>query len=64
MTSNSLTQNKEHDIPSQIVKTILDCVHQLFFLAPNMCGIWYICMLASSQTLVDNWQNKLFISFH
>ena len=28
MTSNSLTENKEHDIPSQILKLILD---------PNMC---------------------------
>ena len=31
MTSNSLTENEEHDIPSQILKTILDCTPQLFF---------------------------------
>ena len=31
MTSNSLTENEEHDIPSQIVKTIFDCMPQLFF---------------------------------
>ena len=31
MTSNSLTQNEKHDIHSQILKTILDCVAQLFF---------------------------------
>ena len=29
---NSLTQkNEEHNIPSQILKTILDCMTQLFF---------------------------------
>ena len=33
----SLTENEEHDIPSQILKTILDCMPQLF-LDPNMCG--------------------------
>ena len=31
MTSNSLTENEEHDIPSQMLKTILDCMPQLFF---------------------------------
>ena len=31
MTSNSLTYNEEYDIPSQILKTILDCMHRLFF---------------------------------
>ena len=47
---------KTRYIPSQILKTILDCMPQLF-LDPNMCGFWYICILASSQTLVVNWQN-------
>ena len=42
--------------PQKILKTILDCVPQLF-LDPNMCGFWYICMLASSQTLVVNWKS-------
>ena len=56
MTSNSLTQSEEHDIPSQILKTILDCMRQLF-LDSNMCGFWYIFMLVWSQTLVVNWQN-------
>ena len=37
MTSNSLTENEEHDIPSQISKTIFDCMPQLF-LDTNMCG--------------------------
>ena len=31
MTSNYLTQNEEHDIPSQILETILDCMPQLCF---------------------------------
>ena len=31
MTSNSLTENEEHDITSHILKTILDCMTQLFF---------------------------------
>ena len=37
MTSNSLTENGEHDIPSQILKTILDRMPQLF-LDPNTYG--------------------------
>ena len=41
---NSLSLNEEHAIPSQIVKTVLDCMAQLF-LDPNMCVFWYICML-------------------
>ena len=35
MTSNSLTGNEEHDIPSQILQTIFNCMPQLF-LYPNM----------------------------
>ena len=31
MTASSLTQNEEQDIPSVILKTILDCMAQLFF---------------------------------
>ena len=38
--------NEEHDMPSQILKTILDCMPQLF-LDPSVCRFWYICMLAS-----------------
>ena len=41
MTSNSLTENEEHSIPPQILKTILDCMPQLF-LDPNMCGFQHI----------------------
>ena len=60
MTSNSLTENEEHDIPSQILKTILDCMPQLFFrsqyvqfpvhLKSPLIPLWY-------QILVVNWQN-------
>ena len=56
MTSNSLTENEEHDIPSHILKTILDCMPQLF-LDPNMCDFQYICRVLWSQPLVVNWQN-------
>ena len=31
MTSNSSTENEEHDNLSQVLKTILDCMTQLFF---------------------------------
>ena len=31
MTSNSLTENEEHDISSQIWRPFLDCMPQLFF---------------------------------
>ena len=41
MTSNSLTENEEHDIPSQILKTIFG-LHACYFLDPNMCGFQYI----------------------
>ena len=37
MTFDSLTDNVEHDIPSQILKTILDCMSHLF-LNTNMCA--------------------------
>ena len=29
----------------------------IIVLDPNVCAAWYICVLASSQTLVVNWQN-------
>ena len=32
----------------------------IIVLDPNMCAPWYICVLASSQTLVVNWQNYSF----
>ena len=58
MTSNSLTENEEHGIPAQILKTILDCMPQLFFrpqyvwfpvhLKGLLIPLWY-------ETLVVNW---------
>ena len=38
MTSNTLTENEEHTIPSQILKTILDYMSQLF-LDSNTFGL-------------------------
>ena len=37
MTSNSLTEIEEHDIPPQIWKTIFG-LHASVILDPNMCG--------------------------
>ena len=55
-TSTSLTQNEEHDIPSQVLKTIFDCMPQLF-LDPNMCVVSGPFVLGWSQSVVVNWQN-------
>ena len=56
MTSNSLTENEENDIPSQFCRPFLDCMPQLF-LDPNMYGFQSICRVLRSQTLAVNWQN-------
>ena len=37
MPSNSVTENEEHDIPSQILKTTFG-LHASVILDPNMCG--------------------------
>ena len=42
MSSNSLTENQEHDIPSQILKTILDRMPQLSF-RPQY--VWFLAYL-------------------
>ena len=42
MTFDSLTENEEHDIPSQILKTILDCTPRLF-LDPKY--VWFLADL-------------------
>ena len=34
---NVLTENEEHDIPSQVLKTIFG-LHASVILGPNMCG--------------------------
>ena len=36
----------------------------VIFLDSSMVDFLVICLLASSQTLVVNWQNYLLISFH
>ena len=56
MTSNSLTQNEEHDIPSQILQTIFG-LHTSVILDPNICGFQVMCRVLWSQTLEVNWQN-------
>ena len=38
MTSNSLTEYEEHDIPSQSLMTIFGLHASVIFLDPNMCG--------------------------
>ena len=43
MTSNSLIENEEHDIPSHILKTIFGSLASVIFLHPNVCGFQYIC---------------------
>ena len=57
MTSNSLTENEEHDIPSQILKTIFGLHASVIFLDPNMCDFQFIWRVLWSQILVVNWQN-------
>ena len=41
MTSNSSTENEEHDMLSQILKTSFG-LHASVILDPNMCGFQYI----------------------
>ena len=57
MTSNSLTENEEHDIPSQILKTIFGLHASSYFLDQDMCGSQHFCMVLWSQNVVVNWQN-------
>ena len=42
ITSNSLTENEEHDSPSQILKTILDCMPQLFLDPKSMVSSSFV----------------------
>ena len=42
MTSNSLAKNEGNDIPSQYLKTILDCMPQFFF-RPQY--VWFLAHL-------------------
>ena len=67
MTSNSLTENEEHGIPSQILKTIFG-LHASVIFRPQY--VWFPVHLKGHliplcyQTLVVNWQNWLFTLFH
>ena len=56
MTSNSITENEEKDIPSHILKTIFDRMPPLF-LDPNMCDFQFIWRVLWSQIIVVNWHN-------
>ena len=49
MTSNSLAENEEHDIPSQILKTIFGLHASVIF--------YPICVI--SNPFVDSWNPKL-----
>ena len=51
MTSDSLTENEEHSIPSQILKTIFG-LHVSFILDPYMYGFQHTCRVLWSQTPV------------
>ena len=57
MTSNSLTENEEHNIPSQILKNIFGIACLSYFLDPIMCDFQFIWRVIWSQILVVNWQN-------
>ena len=52
MTSNSLTQNEEYDIPSQILKSILDCTAHLFFRPQYVCFLvdFYVALIPNSSS--------------
>ena len=67
MASNFLTENEEHSIPSQILKTIFG-LHASVIFYTQICVI--SCTFEGSfdplwyETLVVNWQNWLFTLFH
>ena len=60
MTSNSLTENEVHDIPSHILKAIFG-LHASVILDQNMCDFQYICRVLWSQILVVNWLAELIV---
>ena len=45
ITSNSLTANEKHDIPSQIIVKFFWIACLSYFLDPNICGFQHICMV-------------------
>ena len=54
MTSNSLTENEENDIPSQILKTIFGLHASVIFLDTNMCGFQYNCWVLWSPRIPNS----------
>ena len=53
MTYNSSTENKEQNIPSQILKTIFG-LHASVILDHNTCGLQYICRVLWSKPLLNS----------
>ena len=47
MTSNSLTENEEHDIPSQILKTIFFIACLSYFFKPQY--VWFLTHLCGPE---------------
>ena len=41
MTTNSLTENEEHDIPSQILKIIFE-LHASVIFKPQFSVVWWV----------------------
>ena len=67
MTSNSLTENEEHGIPSQILMTVFG-LHALVIFRPQYVSFpvhlkGHLIPLRY-ETLLVNWQNELCILFH
>ena len=58
MTSNSLTENEEHDIPSQILKTIFGLHASVIFQTP-MCVVSSIFEGYSDPPLMPNCSGQL-----
>ena len=57
MTSNSLAENEEQDMPSQHFEDHFWIACLIYFLDPNMCGFQFIWRVLWSQILVVSWQN-------
>ena len=60
MTSNSLTENEEHDIPSQILKTIFGLHASVIFFTP-ICVVSSTFEGSSDPTLMPNSSGQLAI---
>ena len=58
MTSNSLTENKEHGIPSQILKTIFG-LHASVIFYTSICVVSYTFEGSSDPPLIRNSSGQL-----